>query len=195
MKLLSIIALFTLCTIVRGWVAYLQPIVLTIGAAFTALYNDAEPILDIQPFKLPKWLSVYKNSKDNDDEDERDEGGEFKDLTVNQGEYHYPEWDADAAKKEFTEYLKHKEKDEKLIAKGWMGPEENLSESERKEKAEYMEKWRKELGTSEEVYETKKEDEELYYEPLTQKDIDGYIKDIDDFVEQEEKDKEELERL
>ena len=58
MKLSSIFVLFILSTMVRGWAAYLQPIVLTIGAAFTALNLDVEPFLgSIQPIKLPKWLS------------------------------------------------------------------------------------------------------------------------------------------
>ena len=58
MKLSSIFVLFIFSAMVRGWAAYLQPIVLSIGAAFTALNIDVEPLLgSIQPIKLPKWLS------------------------------------------------------------------------------------------------------------------------------------------
>ena len=56
MKLSTILALFTLSTIVRGWTALLQPIALSIGAALAAFNLDVEPMLDIQPIKLPKWL-------------------------------------------------------------------------------------------------------------------------------------------
>ena len=64
MKLSIIIALFTFSVMVRGWVAYLQPIVLSIGAAFTALNFDAEPLLDI---KFSKWLTSTKESDPTDD--------------------------------------------------------------------------------------------------------------------------------
>ena len=75
MKLLSIIVVFTLNVIVKGWVTYLQPIVLSIGAALTALYHDVEPILDIKPIKLPKWLTVHKNSMEDDDDDDGERVG------------------------------------------------------------------------------------------------------------------------
>ena len=57
MKLIIVFALFNLSLMVRGWVAYLKPIVLSIGAAFTTLNLNVEPIFDIQPIKWTKWLS------------------------------------------------------------------------------------------------------------------------------------------
>ena len=56
MKLSSIFALLTLRAVVRAWSTLLQPIVLSIGAAFTALNLDVEPILD----SMPKWLIEIK---------------------------------------------------------------------------------------------------------------------------------------
>ena len=47
--LLSIFALFTLSIAVKGWVAILQPFVMSLGAAFVALNIDRDIIPDIQP--------------------------------------------------------------------------------------------------------------------------------------------------
>ena len=66
MKLRSIIALFTLCVFVKGWVAILQPIALSIGAAFAALNLDVELLPNLQPIALKKWLS----SKEEKEEEE-----------------------------------------------------------------------------------------------------------------------------
>ena len=57
MKILSIVVICTLCRVVKGWIAMLQPIVLSIGAAFTALNSDVNLISDIQPISWKKWLS------------------------------------------------------------------------------------------------------------------------------------------
>ena len=50
MKISGIFALFTLGIVVKGWVANLQPIVLSLGAALAALKIDLDLISDIQPF-------------------------------------------------------------------------------------------------------------------------------------------------
>lgn len=67
MKLSSIVALFTLSAVVRGWAALLQPIVLSIGAAFTALNLELEPLLDL---KFNKWLSSADKTDDEIYDDE-----------------------------------------------------------------------------------------------------------------------------
>ena len=46
--------------IVKGWVAILQPILLSIGAAFTALNLDVDLLPDIQPLKWKKWHADTK---------------------------------------------------------------------------------------------------------------------------------------
>ena len=101
MKLLRVLALYTLSTIVRGWVTYLQPIALSIGAALTALYHDTGPILDIQPIKLSKWFSVHKQSKEGEEEVF---GEEFDGETFDQNDFYESEFDPEAAKKEMSEY-------------------------------------------------------------------------------------------
>ena len=59
MKLKGIFALFIFGTVVKGWTTFLQPIVLTIGAVFTALNFDVEPLLDM---KWPKWFIKKKHA-------------------------------------------------------------------------------------------------------------------------------------
>ena len=52
----------------RGWVAFISPIVLSIGAAFTALNLDLVPIPDMQSIKWPKWFNE-KDKKEKSIED------------------------------------------------------------------------------------------------------------------------------
>ena len=67
MKLLSILAIFTLCVVVKGWVAILQPIVLSLGAAFTALNIDADLIPNIQSIKFfKKKTDTHEMSRGSD---------------------------------------------------------------------------------------------------------------------------------
>ena len=49
MKLKSIIAIFTLFVVIKGWVTILQPIALSVGAAFAALNLDTNILTDILP--------------------------------------------------------------------------------------------------------------------------------------------------
>ena len=63
MKVLSIVAVITLCEIVKGWVTALQPIVLSIGAAFGVLNNDIDLVPDLQPVTWKKWLSSKEENK------------------------------------------------------------------------------------------------------------------------------------
>ena len=67
MKLYSILAIFTLCLVVKGWVAILQPIVLSLGAAFAALNIDVDLIPDIQSIApLNKEKDTHRMSRDSD---------------------------------------------------------------------------------------------------------------------------------
>ena len=50
MKILAIFAFFTLSLAVKGWVAMVQPIVLSIGAALVTLNLDLDLFSNIQPF-------------------------------------------------------------------------------------------------------------------------------------------------
>ena len=60
MKISTIFALLTFGYIVKGWTAYFKPIVLSIGAAITAINLDMGPFFDIQPIKSPTWLYSYE---------------------------------------------------------------------------------------------------------------------------------------
>ena len=52
---IGVLALLTLSSIVQGsWVSLVQPIVLTLGAAFSALDIDAAPVIDVN------WLGWLK---------------------------------------------------------------------------------------------------------------------------------------
>ena len=59
MKISGIFVLFTLNVIVNGWVTFLQPIVVSLGAAFAALnldydlFTDAMSVLKIADPKNP----------------------------------------------------------------------------------------------------------------------------------------------
>ena len=66
MKLLSIFVIFTLSVVVHGWVAILQPIVLSLGAAFTALNIDTDLLPDIQlpSFKMDKNKKTLDSIED-----------------------------------------------------------------------------------------------------------------------------------
>ena len=64
MRISVIFVLFGLIIIVRGWVTFLQPIALTLGAMLTALNIDLDLIPDIQPIELRNLFS-----KDTDDDD------------------------------------------------------------------------------------------------------------------------------
>ena len=44
MKLWNFVALLTLIVNVKGWVMYLQPILLSLGAVFTGLNADSESL-------------------------------------------------------------------------------------------------------------------------------------------------------
>ena len=63
MKILSIVVAFTLCEAVKGWLAMLQPIALSIGAAFVALSSDVDLVTDLQPIAWKKWLSTKEENK------------------------------------------------------------------------------------------------------------------------------------
>ena len=65
MKILGIFVLFTLSVVVKGWVATLQPIVLSLGAAFTALNLDVDFIHDIKPII---WKTKEKEDKEKEDD-------------------------------------------------------------------------------------------------------------------------------
>ena len=66
MKLLSIFVIFTLSVVVHGWVAILQPIFLSLGAAFTALNIDTGLLPDIQlpSFKMDKNKKTLDSIED-----------------------------------------------------------------------------------------------------------------------------------
>ena len=54
-KIIGVLALLTLSSIVQGaWVSLAQPIILTLGAAFSALDIDAAPVIDVN------WLGWLK---------------------------------------------------------------------------------------------------------------------------------------
>ena len=65
MKISLIFVLFTLSVVVNGWAAILQPIVLSLGAAFTALNLDVDFIHDIKPII---WKTKEKENKDKEDD-------------------------------------------------------------------------------------------------------------------------------
>ena len=64
MKILSILALFSLFVTVKGWVAILKPVALSIGAAFAALNLDVDLMPDMQPIAWKKWLSSKEEGKE-----------------------------------------------------------------------------------------------------------------------------------
>ena len=70
MKTSCIFVIFTLTVIVKGawWAAAVRPIVLSLGAAFTALNLDDQPFLD---FDL-KGLLISKNESDKKESDEKE---------------------------------------------------------------------------------------------------------------------------
>ena len=52
MKLKEIVTIFGLSVMVNGaWWAAVQPVILSIGAVFTALNQDLEPMLDAKPIE------------------------------------------------------------------------------------------------------------------------------------------------
>ena len=53
----------TLSVVVNGWVAILQPIVLSLGAVFTVLNLDVDLITDIQPWLSSKKVKEVKKEK------------------------------------------------------------------------------------------------------------------------------------
>ena len=57
MKIQCIFTVFTLYVAVKGWVTILQPIALSIGAAFAALNLDVDLLPDIKPIAMKKWLT------------------------------------------------------------------------------------------------------------------------------------------
>ena len=60
MKLKIILVIFALIVMVNGawWATAVQPVILSIGAAFAALNSDLQPILDIN------WRNVLTFKKD-----------------------------------------------------------------------------------------------------------------------------------
>ena len=78
MKVLSIVLVFTLCEVVKGWIAMLQPIALSIGAAFAALNSDVNLISDIQPIEWKKWLSSKDEKEDLESDVVTDTEGGFE---------------------------------------------------------------------------------------------------------------------
>ena len=71
MKLIGIFALFTLSTIVEGaiWAAAVQPVILTLGAIFTAIDQD---VLDVQSIEWKRYLP-FINKLDKQDKKEAQE--------------------------------------------------------------------------------------------------------------------------
>ena len=65
MKTSILIVLCVLSVTINGtwWVGFAQPILLSFGAAFAALNLDLEPILNVQPIELKKWLSSKIDEK------------------------------------------------------------------------------------------------------------------------------------
>ena len=68
MKFSKILALFILCTIAKGWVAYFQPILLSIGAALMALDPGIEIPVDLP--SMPHWPTPDKKKRKEKDENE-----------------------------------------------------------------------------------------------------------------------------
>ena len=70
MKSKTIILLFSLTAIARGWAAFLQPMILTIGAAIFALNPDIIPNIEkIPPIDMPGFPmpGIGKNRKKKDE--------------------------------------------------------------------------------------------------------------------------------
>ena len=55
-----IFVILTFCIVVRGWVAYLQPIAMSIGTALAVLNLDVDLISDLQPTALRNFFSKVK---------------------------------------------------------------------------------------------------------------------------------------
>ena len=56
MKLFTVFAFLSLITLVRGWVAYLQPVLFSIGALLTAFNQEIElPIIPPIKGPTPRW--------------------------------------------------------------------------------------------------------------------------------------------
>ena len=53
MKLSIILTLFSLSVMVRGWAAFVSPIVVSVGAMLAALNIDVEPLLNSHSMVLP----------------------------------------------------------------------------------------------------------------------------------------------
>ena len=131
MKLSTILALFTLSTIVRGWTALLQPIALSIGAALAAFNLDVEPMLDIQSIKLPNWLFKSKV----------DDSKEMTPVTNEPLKYgHYDRHDPNRRRRkpqmsaqqerELENYVLNPTRTKHNRARGWFGPEESVKDED-----------------------------------------------------------------
>ena len=57
MRIFVIFVILTLSVIVKGWATVMQPIALSIGAAFAALNFDVDLISDLQPTAFKNLLS------------------------------------------------------------------------------------------------------------------------------------------
>ena len=113
MKLTVIIALFSLNVMVSGWVAFLQPIVLSIGAAFTALTFDAEPMLD---FKFPKWL--FRKGRGHQGPYDADPA-----KIPRQYEEEEMKWDVEQQYRDLEKFMQNVPAYRPFIEKGWLKPD------------------------------------------------------------------------
>ena len=62
MKLWNFVAVLILIVNVKGWVMYIQPIILSIGAVFTGLSADTHS-LDLNLFDWRDWLPFAKKKE------------------------------------------------------------------------------------------------------------------------------------
>ena len=74
MKISAIFVLFTFSVVVKGWAAILQPVLMSIGAALTALNIDSDLISDMQHF-------VWKSEASETTDPAKAREGAIKDLT------------------------------------------------------------------------------------------------------------------
>ena len=75
MKTICIFVIFSLSVIVEGawWAAAVQPIVLSLGAAFTAMNLDVQPFLNVDLKSMIFKKDKEEPSKANDKEEETEE--------------------------------------------------------------------------------------------------------------------------
>ena len=75
MKLSCILTILALSNIVRGawWAAAMQPIAVTLGAAFAAFNGDVQPLLDLDLKKM-----IFKQDKEDTTEGKEEDTTERK---------------------------------------------------------------------------------------------------------------------